>query len=348
MSRGHKGFLTVLAGRSGIGVCRLFLCAALVLPGIRPDTPTPDTPTEDEPVTPVLVVEDLDPAKVELGRKLFQDPRLSGGNTLSCTSCHHLDRGGDDQNRRSLGSDGRLLDFNAPTIFNAALNFRLNWRGNFRTLEAQNESVLLGPRLMNIGWDELLKRLRADRDYQSAFSATYGGGPQRSSVLDVLATFQRSLLTPDAPFDDYLRGAPDAISADQQRGYQLFKSYGCIACHQGRNLGGNLLEKFGVFADPFAGRAMTEADLGRYAITHLESDRQVFRVPSLRNVAITAPYFHDGHVSSLIEAVDTMARSQLGRELPKRDLDLIVGFLSTLTGKYQGRSLAASADRNAQ
>jgi cytochrome c peroxidase len=346
MSRSRKGFLPILAGRSRTGVCRVFLCAALALPGVRLDTPTPDTPTEDEPITPVVVVDDLDPAKVELGRKLFEDPRVSGGNTVSCASCHDLDRSGDDQNRRSLSSDGRLLDFNAPTIFNAALNFRLNWRGNFRTLEAQNESVLLGPRLMNIGWDELLKRLRADRDYQSAFSATYAGGAQRSSVLDALATFQRSLLTPDAPFDDYLRGAPDAITTDQQRGYQLFKSYGCIACHQGRNLGGNLLQKFGIFADPFSGRAMTEADLGRYSITHLESDRQVFRVPSLRNVAVTAPYFHDGHVSSLIEAVDTMARSQLGRELPKQDLDLIVGFLSTLTGKYQGRSLAASADRN--
>jgi len=342
MVRGGERSLRVLAGRSATGVCWVFLCAALALADIRPDTPS-----EDEPVTPVVLAENLDPAKVELGRKLFQDARVSGDNAFSCASCHHLDRSGDDERPRSLGFEGRQLDFNAPTIFNAALNYRLNWLGNFRTLEAQNESVLLGPRLMNISWEELLKRIRADRDYQSAFSTAYTDGPQRSSVLDALATFQRSLLTPNAPFDDYLRGAADAITDDQQRGYELFKSYGCIACHQGRNLGGNLLQKFGIFADPFAGQSMTAADLGRYSVTHLESDRQVFRVPSLRNVAVTAPYFHNGNTSSLTEAVGTMARIQLGRELPKQDLDLIVGFLGTLTGKYQGRSLAASADRTA-
>jgi cytochrome c peroxidase len=318
----------------------VFVLGALALPGAQPDKPT-----EDEPVTPVVLAEDLDPAKVALGRELFHDVRLSRGNKLSCASCHHLDRSGDDHNPHSLGSDGRPLDFNAPTVFNATLNYRLNWRGNFRTLEEQNEAVLQDPRLMNTSWEELLKRIRADQDYQAAFSAIYTSAPQRSSILDALATFHRSLLTPDAPFDDYLRGARDAITADQQRGYQLFKSYGCIACHQGTNLGGNLLQKFGIFADPFSGRTMTKADLGRYSITHLESDRQVFRVPSLRNIAVTAPYFHDGRTGSLTEAVETMARSQLGRGLPKQDLDLIVGFLSTLTGKYQGRSLAASADR---
>jgi cytochrome c peroxidase len=301
---------------------------------------------EDESVTPVAFAENPDPAKIELGRQqLFHDVRLSGGNKLSCASCHRLEHSGDDQRPHSLGSDGQPLDFNAPTIFNATLNYRLNWRGNFRTIEEQNEAVLLDPRLMNTSWEELLSKIGADPNYQSAFVAIYGGAPERPSVLDAVATFERSLLTPNAPFDDYLRGAQDAITADQQRGYQLFKSYGCIACHQGRNLGGNLLQKFGIFADPFAGRAMTDADLGRFTITHLESDRQVFRVPSLRNVAVTAPYFHDGNTRSLTEAVDTMARSQLGRELPKQDLDLIVGFLGTLTGKYQGRSLAASAYR---
>jgi len=165
-------------------------------------------------------------------------------------------------------------------------------------------------------------------------------------VLDALATFERSLITPDAPFDNYLRGAQGAITTDQQRGYQLFKSYGCIACRQGRNLGGNLLQKFGIFADPCSSWENTDADLGRYTITRLEGDRQVFRVPSLRNVAVTPPYFHDGRTSSLAEAVEIMARTQLGRELPKQDLDLIVGFLGTLTGKYQGRSLV-SADLRA-
>jgi cytochrome c peroxidase len=314
-----------------------FLLTALaVLPNM--------TRANDEPVTPLITIENLDPAKVELGRKLFQDVRLSRDETLSCASCHWLDRSGDDQRPHSVGSDGRELNFHTPTIFNAVINYRLNWRGNFRTLEEHNEAVLLDPRLMNASWEELLPKIRAVREYRSAFAEIYTSSPKRSSVLDALATFERSLITPDAPFDDYLRGAQRAITADQQRGYQLFKSYGCIACHQGKNFGGNLFQKFGIFADPFAGREKTDADLGRYTITHLEGDRQVFRVPSLRNVAVTPPYFHDGRTSSLAEAVGIMARVQLGRELPKQDLDLIVGFLATLTGKYQGRSLA-SADR---
>jgi cytochrome c peroxidase len=204
--------------------------------------------------------------------------------------------------------------------------------------------VLLDHRLMNTTWEELLAKLRADRDYHGAFVALYGSGPERSSVLDAFATFQRSLLTTDAPFDKYL-GDDDAIIPNQEHGYQLFKSYGYIACRQGRNVGGNLFQKFGIFADPFAGQAATVANLGRFSITHLESDRQVFRVPSLRNVAVTAPYFHDGRTSSLTEAVEIMALNQLGRELPTQDRDLIVEFLGTLTGNYQGRSLAASTDR---
>jgi cytochrome c peroxidase len=302
-------------------------------------------PMSDEPVAPITAAaENLDPAKIELGSKLFNDVRVSHGNKLSCTSCHRLDRSGDDHRSRSLGADGSLLDFNVPTVFNATLNYRLNWRGNFRTLEEQNEAVLLDRRLMNTSWEELLAKLRDDPDYKAAFVTLYGGQPERSSVLDALAIFQRSLLTPDAPFDDYLRG-DDAISPDQARGYELFKSYGCIACHQGRNLGGNLFQKFGIFSDPFAGQSETSADLGRFSITHRESDRQVFRVPSLRNIAVTAPYFHDGRTTSLSEAVEIMARNQLGRELPQQDRDLIVEFLGALTGKYQGRSLAVQADR---
>jgi len=153
------------------------------------------------------------------------------------------------------------------------------------------------------------------------------------------------LLTPNARFDRYLGGQSDAITSDEKRGYELFKSYGCIACHQGTNLGGNLMQRFGVFHDAFLERWRdSKADLGRFAITGVESDRHVFRVPSLRNVAVTAPYFHDGAVTSLREAVDIMARVQLGRNLPADDADLIVKFLETLTGEFHGRRLA-EADR---
>jgi cytochrome c peroxidase len=300
--------------------------------------------TGEEPITPIRLVQ-IDAAKVELGRKLFDDVRLSKSDTVACRSCHQLDGGGDDGRDRPLGADARPLDYNSPTIFNAALNHRLNWRGNFRTLDEQNEYVLLDSRLMNTTWAELLTKLRADRDYVHSFTTLYGSGPARMHVLDALAAFQRSLLTPGARFDRYLSGQRDAITAEEERGYQLFKSYGCAACHQGMNLGGNLFQRFGVFGSPFTERT-TDAALGRFTITGIESDRYVFRVPSLRNVAVTGPYFHNGSVSSLTEAVEIMARVQLGRELPRQDLDRIVKFLGTLTGEYQGRSLVAGADQS--
>ncbi len=297
-------------------------------------------PGGGEPVSPLALPEHFDTAKVALGRRLFHDTRLSYGGVFACATCHQLETGGADGLSRALGADGRPLDFNTPTIFNVAINFRLNWRGNFRALEQQNEFVLLNPRIMNTTWEELLAKLRADRDYAKDFVSLYGRNPARAHVLDALATFQRSLMTPNSRFDKRLRGERDAISPAEEQGFRLFKSYGCIACHQGTGFGGNLFQRFGIFADPFARRDGREVDLGRLAITGSQDDAQVFRVPSLRNVAITPPYFHNGAVSSLDEAVEIMARSQLGRELPRDDLARIVQFLNTLTGEYQGRSLA--------
>jgi cytochrome c peroxidase len=187
----------------------------------------------------------------------------------------------------------------------------------------------------------VLAKLNKDSGIRSAFESAYGTGPSREAVLDALAAFQRSLSTPNARFDRYLRGDATAITADEKRGYELFKAYGCIACHQGRNVGGNLFQKFGIFSDPFAGRQDDDiADQGRFAITGRESDRRVFRVPSLRNVALTAPYFHDGSADTLDAAVTIMAQAQLGRTMPQEDRDLIIAFLGTLTGEYEGRPLS--------
>jgi cytochrome c peroxidase len=294
-----------------------------------------------EPISPVGQPEIADAAKVALGEALFRDVRLSGDGTVACTSCHRLEEGGDEGRARSISPDGRLLDFNAPTVFNVARNFRLNWRGNFRALEEQNEAVLLDPSLMNTGWEELLPKLSRDPAYARQFAATYRSIPDRESVLDALAAFQRSLATPEAPFDRFLRGETSAVTAEEMRGYELFKAYGCIACHQGENVGGNLFQKFGIFANPFADqKTIADGDLGRFAITGQEKDRHVFRVPSLRNVELTAPYFHDGRTASLADAVKIMAHNQLGRELPDRDIRSIVGFLNSLTGEYGGRPLA--------
>jgi len=318
------------------------LAAALVL--VVTLLSGPAASVDQDTITPVRPAEG-DSAKIALGRKLFNDVRLSRSNSVACASCHRLDSNGADGRRHTLGADAKPLDFNSPTIFNVALNFRLNWRGNFRTLEEQNEAVLLDRRLMDTTWDQLLPKLAADADYKRSFATVYGSSPERSHVLDALAAFQRSLVTPNARFDRYLSGERAAITPEEERGYQQFKSYGCISCHQGVNLGGNLFQRFGIFDDPATQRwRVTEADLGRFAITGIESDRHVFRVPSLRNVVVTAPYFHDGSAASLREAVDIMARIQLGRELPQQDLDLIVKFLGTLTGEYDGRPLSVARE----
>ena len=292
-------------------------------------------PRTGEPIAPVPAVSQLDLARVRLGERLFRDARLSRDNALACTSCHQLDRGGDDGRARSIGADGRPLDFNTPSVFNAVLSFRLNWRGNFRTPEEQAEAVLLDPRLMGTSWPELISKLSADQTYRDAFASTYGQAPARPLVLDALAAFERSLLTRRAPFDRYLLGESNAIGLEEKRGYELFKSHGCVACHQGVNVGGNLFQRFGIFDDPSVVGPPTEADLGRFALTGRAEDFAVFRVPSLRNVAKTAPYFHDGRTETLEQAVAEMARTQLGRTLAPRDVEFIVRFLHTLTGEYQ-------------
>jgi cytochrome c peroxidase len=325
-----------MAAIKPMAVARLAILSVLAMIGTMLSAASEDlVPLTAEPIAPVPAVAPLDSAKVRLGERLFRDARLSRDNKLACVSCHRLDRSGDDNQAQSIGADGRPLDFNTPTVFNAALSFRLDWRGNFRTLEEQAEAVLLDTRLMATSWAALIAKLRADRTYRDAFDAAYGQPPARPLVLDALATFERSLVTPRAPFDRYLRGESDAIGPADKRGYELFKSHGCVACHQGVNVGGNLFQHFGVFDDPVVAGPPTLADLGRFALTGKAEDRSVFRVPSLRNVARTAPYFHDGRVATLEQAVEEMARTQLGRRIAPQDVDLIVRFLHTLTGEYR-------------
>jgi cytochrome c peroxidase len=307
-------------------------------PGGVPIERSPTAPADAEPITPLPAAPGLEPAKRQLGEKLFRDPRLSRGNTMACASCHHLEQAGNDGRDRPTGINGGRLDFNVPTIFNAALRFRLNWRGNFRTLEELTEAVLLDAKLMNTTWDELLAKLRTDPDYRDSFRI-YGGDLEPWQVLDALATFQRSLLTPNSRFDRWLQGERRALTQEEEQGYQLFKSYGCIACHQGVNVGGNLFQRFGIFTDR---PVVSAADLGRFTITGQERDGRVFRVPSLRNVAATAPYFHDGSEPSLAGAVRTMAQSQLGRSMTDEEIDRVVRFLRTLTGEYRGRPVTTT------
>ena len=275
---------------------------------------------------------------------MFHDVRLARDNAHSCATCHPLDKGGTQPPHRASATTGKRLSRDIPTIFNVGLNFSFNWDGGIETLEAHAEAVLLNPNVMNATWPELLARLQADSGYVTAFRAAYTQGITRANVLDALASFERSLVTPNSRFDRYLRGERDALTIAEQLGYQLFKSYGCVACHQGTNIGGNLFQKFGLFEAAEVAPSLDGAvDLGRYGVTHVARDREVFRVPSLRNVAATAPYFHDGRAATLEVAVDTMARMQLGRQLNQAEIALIVQFLHTLTGEWRGKSLPAVA-----
>jgi cytochrome c peroxidase len=283
-----------------------------------------------EPITPIPVPAALDPRRVALGDQLFHDPRLSHDNTLSCGSCHDTSTNGASANARDRGANGSLLPFNTPTVFNAALNFRLTWEGNVRTLEREAEGGLRNPAIMGSSAEEAVAKISADPAMAQRFRDAYGRAPDAAALLDAIATYERSLLTPGGRFDRWLAGETSAISPEELSGYQLFKSLGCISCHQGVNVGGNLFERHGVF------RALGTPE------------PELVRVPSLRNVAATAPYFHDGSAETLNEAVRQMGLAQLDRVLTDSQVGSIVAFLGTLSGTYRGRSvMPASAGPSA-
>lgn len=294
----------------------------------------------DEPIPPIPESEALDPRKVALGALLFDDPRLSGDGTVACVSCHNMALGGSDQFARSIGAGGALGVVNAPTVFNARFNFAQFWDGRAATLEDQIDGPISNPREMGSSWPEVLGKLRKDREHVAAFQEIYKDGIQVANVKDAIATFERSLVTPQSRFDRYLKGDAGALTEEEKAGYELFKMYRCVACHQGVNIGGNMFAKIGVFGDYVTDRGnVTEADLGRFNVTGRSRDRHVFKVPSLRNVALTAPYFHDGSAKTLDEAVVVMAKYQLGRRISDTDLTRIVAFLQTLTGEFRGQPL---------
>lgn len=294
----------------------------------------------DEPLKALPAVPQQNPERVELGRQLFNEPRLSLNGNLSCASCHRMEHGGADTTAFSIGFDGQPVAVNTPSVFNASLNFRQFWDGRSISLESQIHEVLQSSAQMGSTWDHVLQTLNADPTYKSAFAKAYPNGVTQINVQNALTSYERTLVSANSRFDQYLQGNTDALTTEEKYGYQRFKSYGCIACHQGVNIGGNMFQKLGVMADYFEARGNpTEADLGRYLVTKDEEDRNVFKVPSLRNVAVTAPYFHDGSAKTLEDAVDVMFKFQLGRVPSDEDKTLIIQFLKTLTGEWEGKPL---------
>lgn len=298
-----------------VGVCLFSLVYLRLVPAqtsqLAGDAPA--VAVVAEPITPIPVPSGIDPLKRILGEELFADPRLSHDQTYGCVACHDIRTNGADARKIGTGPHGQQLRFNTPTIFNAALSFRMNWDGRFRTLEAQAEASLLSPRIMATSIAEVLPRLNADPKMTSQFAKAYGRAPDRANVLDAIATYERSLLTPGSRFDKWLAGDAAALSPAEVDGYRLFKSLGCVSCHQGVNVGGNLFEHRGIFGS-------------------LGSEKpELLRVPSLRNVATTPPYFHNGSAPTLDDAVRRMGRAQLGQTLSDPQVASIVAFLKTLT-----------------
>lgn len=289
--------------------------------------------TEMQPITPLPRSVALDERKVALGRRLFHDTRLSADSTVSCASCHVLSAGGVDRQPVSMGIGGRKGQMNAPTVYNVAYNYRQFWDGRALTLEEQVDGPLHNPVEMGASWPVVIAALGADRELRREIESIYADGISAANLRDAVATFERALITPDAPFDRYLRGDQEAMSPDAREGWRLFRELGCVSCHQGVNVGGNLYEKLGLVEDFYSTRGTPQqADLGRYLLTRSDEHRFEFRVPPLRNVALTAPYLHDGSVATLEEVVQIMARYQLGVRLKPVEVARLVAFLRALTG----------------
>ncbi len=296
-----------------------------------------DSQQKIEPIQPIPMEVNLEQRKVVLGHRLFHDPMLSHDHTIACSNCHDLAKGGTDQLYRSIGIQGAVGGINTPTVFNSGLNIRQFWDGRARTLEDQIDGPTQHPAEMGSSWPEIIGRLNQDPSYQQSFAALYAKGITEDTVKDAIATFERSLLTPNSRFDQFLRGDQQAITVLEKKGYSLFKNYGCIACHQGANVGGNLFQQLGIFSNYYeshGGQHHAKAEKGEH-----EGHRHIVKVPSLRVAVLTPPYFHDGSASTIQDAVRVMGEYQLRRNLTAQEIKAIVAFLHTLPGQYLGKLL---------
>lgn len=296
-----------------------------------------------EPVRPIAEPTDIDARKALLGYALYHDTRLSVDNTVSCASCHGLNTAGVDNKQYSDGVEGQKGGVNAPTTYNAVYNFVQFWDGRAGTLAEQAAGPPLNPvEMASTSFDEIVAKLEKDRAFAAAFEAVYPDGLNQTNITNAIEEFERTLVTPNSAFDKWLKGDDTALTEEELRGYELFKKYDCATCHVGANLGGESYELMGLRRHYFAERGLplTEEDNGRYKQTMEERDRHRFKVPGLRNVELTWPYYHDGTRATLSEAVADMAIYQSGVELTEEENAAIVAFLRTLTGEFEGVKLS--------
>ena len=298
-----------------------------------------------EPVRPIDEYVAYDPAKAALGFDLYHDKRLSVDNTVACASCHDLATAGVDNHQYSHGVNDLLGGVNAPTVYNAVYNFVQFWDGRAATLAAQAAGPPLNPvEMASPSFESIVEKLNADKAFVKSFKAVYPEGISEATITDAIEHFERTLVTPNSRFDKWLRGDDAAITAEDLEGYELFKKYDCATCHAGQNLGGLSYELMGLRKHYFEARGleMTEEDNGRYKETKQERDRHRFKVPGLRNVEHTWPYYHDGTRETLEDAVRDMGTYQSGVELTDEETAKITAFLKTLTGEYQGKPVTTT------
>ncbi|MDR0699176.1 MAG: heme-binding domain-containing protein [Tannerella sp.] len=289
---------------------------------------------KNEPVCPLPSSIPVNEKKAALGKKLFHDTRLSRNNTISCASCHHLNLGGADNKQYPEGVNKILGKVNTPTVFNACFNNSQFRDGRAPDLKTHMVEHLLDPLTMAAeSFDNIVKKLLYDDDMNRAFNRLYKDGITEMSLIDAIESFEKTLITPNCRFDKYLKGENDTLDESEIRGYEAFKSNKCAVCHVGVILGGQSYERMGIYKDYFEERGweITRDDLGRFNHTSDEYDRFRFKVPGLRNVALTKPYFHDGSQQTLYDAIKIMGTCQSGRSIKDDDINDIISFLETLS-----------------
>jgi cytochrome c peroxidase len=275
------------------------------------------------------------PAKIELGKMLYFDPRLSASHAISCNSCHNLGLGGVDVEETSIGHQWQRGGRNAPTVLNAVFNTAQFWDGRAEDLEQQAGGPMVNPIEMASPEAHVGEQLAAIPGYAASFEAAFPADPQPVTLANAqkaIAVFEATLITPNAPFDRYLRGDATALTAQEKSGLRAFIGKGCAGCHNGVNLGGGMYAPFGTVEKPGT-ELLPPNDKGRFTVTKTATDEYVFKVPSLRNITLTAPYFHTGRSWDLRQAVAVMGSSQLGAQLTAAEIDDISAFLGSLTGE---------------
>jgi cytochrome c peroxidase len=291
---------------------------------------------QTEPIQPIKPPVLTNRALMELGRKLFFEPRLSRSGFISCNSCHNLSMGGSDNLKTSIGHNWQKGGINAPTVLNSSMNVAQFWDGRAKDLTEQAGGPIKAPGEMAFTHELAVDVLRSIPQYAAEFERAFGRpGMDIDRVTKAIAAFEETLVTPNSRFDRWLQGDRNAITATELAGYRLFKSSGCTACHNGPAAGGTSFKKMGI-VEPY--RTDNPAE-GRFAVTGKDADRFNFKVPTMRNVELTYPYFHDGAAQTLADAVEIMGRVQLGREYSAEDNARVVAFLKTLTGEQPAFTL---------